>query len=124
MNNNENIGARTFKARLVTSVRDGVLRIVNDPSLMASFDGIPKAELGTIVDLKDHERQILAMVIARTIDQGIESLLYGLDDEPEGIQILYNGEVLNKDGDYNLSDASNPLLEHSHFDKNGHPKGN
>lgn len=85
--------------------------------------GIPREELGVLADLRDDERQSLVSAVAQMIDQSIQHFLYGLDNQPDGIEVRYNGDLLNEESAYQLSDPElPPIADESLFDINGVPR--
>jgi hypothetical protein len=112
-------GVDNFRRRLVSAIRDDILGVVNDPRTEARLRNIPEAELGTLIDLDDIQRNGLASILAGVIDRGLRSFLYGLDNQADGFKILYNGTVLNDDANYPLSDSEKPFFNLSSFDQNG-----
>jgi hypothetical protein len=114
-------GGEIFTSRLVVAIRDGVLSTINDPDGVAALTGVPKQELGPIADLQDDQRAALAKVVAWSVDIGIAHLLSGLDDEPDGLELRYNGVCVN-DGSCHLPDSNVAPSDWSRFDRDGAPK--
>jgi hypothetical protein len=120
-NESRKSGGEVLVSRLVVAIRDGVLSTINDPEGVTALTGIPKQELGPIDDLRDDQRAALAKLIAWSVDVGIAHFLSGLDDEPDGLELHYNGVCVN-DGSCSLPDSSVAISDWSRFDRDGAPK--
>lgn len=121
--NNQELGIKNFRRRLAFGIRDTVLLQLNNPKCTSDMTQIPVSELGVISDISDDERQSLLLFVARAVDAGIHHFLYGLDNQPDGFVIKYNGDTLNKDGLYLLSNQDlPPISQESLFDDNGNKK--
>jgi hypothetical protein len=121
--NPTDIGIMNFRRRLVVAIRDTVLAYVNSPADISRMTVIPAAELGSIADLSEDQRQTIAVVVARALDEGLRHFLYGLDNQAGGFEIRYNGAQLNQEGLDRLADTELPsFAEESRFDADGVPK--
>jgi len=122
--NPTDIGIKNFRKRLVVAIRDTVLAYVNSPADISRMTGIPAAELGSIADLSEDQRQTVAVVVARALDEGLHHFLYGLDNQADGFEIRYNGAQLNPEGLDRLADTGLPSFgeESRFFDADGVPK--
>lgn len=120
---NKELGIENFRRRLAFGIRDSVLSKLNSPSGTSKITGIPTDELGVLSDLRDDERQSLISVIAPMLDQAIDNFLYGLDNQADGFEIRYNGDLLNEEPLYQLSNPKlPPIAAESQFDANGQPR--
>lgn len=116
-------GIRNFRRRLVVGIRDTVMASINNPQGFARMIGIPAAEMGTVADLTPDQRQALAAIVARAVDQGFHHFLYGFDNQADGFEIRYDGTILNEEGLYHLTDSAlPPFADESEFDAAGAPK--
>ena len=86
------------------------------------MQNIPEEESGAIVDLSEIQRASLALVIARTVDDAMRQFLYGLDNEPDDLQISYANTPLIQEGMYHLGQEGSSFDEFSQFDGQGVPK--
>ena len=121
MDTKQQTGIRNLKLRLAVSIRDAVLMAVVSPNDLATLTGIPRQELGTIADLRDDQRVALAGLMARVVDDGIHKFLYGLDNQPDGLEVRYQGQLLN-DETCCLPDDNVPIWQFSQFGRDGLPK--
>ena len=105
MKNNKESGTRQVCGRLVEAF-DSILHAIN-----------------TSLDLTEPEKEKVSPIIVKSRDQAIESFIYGIEDEPVGVEIFYNKAKLN-DESYEMQQAfeSLDLTEFSRFDSNGKPK--
>jgi len=121
--NSTDIGIKNFRKSLVVAIRDTVLAYVNSPTDISRMTGIPAAELGALADMSEDQRQSIAVVVARALDEGLWHFLYGLDNQADGFEIRYNGVQLNTEAFYRLTDTELPsFAEESRFDADGVPK--
>lgn len=111
-------GCDLFKS-LVVDIRDGVLRMLNNPNKYAVMHGLPPSELGPITELSDGQRAAVAVSIAHAIDSEIERFLNHLDYYAPDLQIHYGTTLLNDEMGDCLSEGRSPCAEFSEFDEDG-----
>ena len=120
--NNRDQGIVYFKRRLAISIRDSVLHLVTNPEKVARDKGIPLAEFGPIAELNDHQRIALAQTIANALDEGVRHFFHGFDNQADGFEIRYKGDLLNPEGLYLLNEEDNHISKDSNFDEHGAPR--
>lgn len=119
--NVKDTGIRIFRNRIDSTIRQSVLSVVWGQRFVAT--DISAQEEGIIAALTVDQQRALAKVMARAVDIGIQGFLGGLDDEPDGIELRYGGELLN-DGSCDLGDGNIPVSPSSQFNQDGSPKAN
>ncbi len=114
-------GIKKLRSR-IAAIRDAVLESINHPDRLPLIHGMPQSEHGSMADLSIEDRAMLAKIVASALDRGIHNLLYGLDNQPDGFEIKYEGESLIDSGLYLLSSSQPPIFEYSQFSENGSPR--
>jgi hypothetical protein len=122
MNEQRELGIKQLRHRLAVAIRDTVLDRLHNPRSIAAMTGVPEAELGTVSDLRADERAALIHVVANGIDAGIAHFLYGLDNQPDGLRVLFGDEELNPESLCCLTSGQPPIAMESRFDELGNPK--
>jgi len=73
--------------------------------------------------LTDDEKIKVAQIVANSGHEALRNYIYGIEDEPVGIEISYRGSVLN-DQSFRMPDIAKELSfnEFSRYDEHGAPK--